>query len=126
MLSEESVQVPLEGWSPVSGTPFAWTDEAGDVLSIHHFDIPPDLAGSLSDLTAIRRQHRRLLGRRGGIVELESEAVAGFAALRSLLKMRQEPSGMAYVAAFTFPFRDCSFVVKVECRELGMTGVRDT
>src|SRR5262245_7952570 len=126
MPSEQSVQVPLVGWSPVSGEPFAWTDESGDTLSIHHFPIPPDLAGSLSDLTAIRRQYRKLLGRRGGIVELESESVAGFAALRSLLKMLQEPSRMSYLAAFTFPFRDCSFVVKVGCRESGMTGLRDT
>ena len=33
---------------------------------------------------------------------------------------------MSYMVALTFPFRECSFVVSVMCREQGMTGLRDT
>jgi hypothetical protein len=32
---------------------------------------------------------------------------------------------MFYQGAFTLPFRDFSFVVKVQCREAGITGIRE-
>ncbi|NEX93459.1 hypothetical protein [Caulobacter sp. 17J65-9] len=44
---------------------------------------------------------------------------------RSIFKAPQQPTGRAYIAALTFPFRDCSFVVKVQCLEIGVTGMRD-
>jgi hypothetical protein len=126
MLSADSIVVPTPGWSPVEGHSHAWIHPAGDVLSTHYFDIPPDLPGSLSELTPIRQYYRQMLGDRGGIVELERETLGRFSALRSIVKVRQEPTGMAYVASLTFPFRNCSFVAKVQCPETGMTGMRDT
>lgn len=125
VLSAASLQVPTDGWSPYEGHACAWLDRLGDLLSTHHFPIPPDLPGSLSDLTPIRRYYREMLGDAGALVEIERETVGGAAALRSIVKLRQEPQGMTYVVSLTFPFRDCSFVAKVECAEQGMTGMRD-
>lgn len=124
-LSAVSLQVPTDGWSPLEGHAHTWFDRAGDVLSTHHFAIPPDLPGSLAELTPIRRYYREMLGDAGALVELEVETVGRTAALRSLVKLRQQPTGMAYVVSLTFPFRDCSFVAKVQCPEQGMTGMRD-
>jgi hypothetical protein len=36
-----------------------------------------------------------------------------------------QPSGILYLGSFTIPFRDKSYVVKWQCPERGMTGMRD-
>jgi hypothetical protein len=46
--------------------------------------------------------------------------------VRTLFKAAQQPTGRTYLGALTFPFRDFSYVLKAQCEELGMTGVRDT
>lgn len=125
MLSAASIHVPTDGWAPLAGVAQAWASPSGDILSTHYFDIPPDLPGSLAEPTPIRRYYRQMLGDLGALVEAEPETVGGFATLRTIVKLRQEPHGMGYVVALTFPFRDCSFVAKVQCAEQGMTGMRD-
>jgi hypothetical protein len=59
------------------------------------------------------------------LVEVERIAVAGFPAVQAVFKIPQTPTGMTYEAAITIPFRDCSFVIKWQCPEFGMTGARD-
>ena len=36
------------------------------------------------------------------------------------------PSGMVYIGGITLPFRDFSYVLRTQCNEHGMTGVRDS
>jgi hypothetical protein len=50
----------------------------------------------------------------------------GCRVLRMILRVPQQPSGMAYVGSLTLPFRDFSFVVKVQCAECGTTGIRES
>lgn len=103
----------------------AWLTPEGDGVWLHVFRLPPDLpcTGSLTDL---RADHARRL--RGTAIELVDVAIieaAGSSAVRVVSKTPQEPSGHSYLAALTIPFRDFSFVVKVQCAELGMTGIRE-
>ncbi|MGC4091754.1 MAG: hypothetical protein QM756_28490 [Polyangiaceae bacterium] len=125
MISEGSLSVPLDGWER-SERPHAWENRHGDTLSIHHFALAPDLPCSLTSMTPIREHYRKLLGSAGGIVEAEPILVSELSCLRVIVKVRQTPNGIAYIASLTLPFRDCSLVVKVQCPELGMTGIRDT
>jgi len=62
---------------------------------------------------------------RGKVVECTIGELARCDAIRLLLKVPQKPSGMMYQAAVTVPFRDFSFVVKIQCSEEGTTGVRE-
>jgi hypothetical protein len=126
MFSAASIELPLGGWVSEPNAEFVWTNPAGDVLSAHYFPIPPDLPGPLSDLTSIRAYYRKMLGRNGAIVEVNSTTVSSLPALRTIVKIKQEPCGMTYVAAATVPFAQCSFVAKVQCPERGLTGIRDT
>jgi hypothetical protein len=41
------------------------------------------------------------------------------------MKVAQQPSGRTYLGMLTLPFRDFSFVLKIQCEERGMTGIRD-
>ncbi|MCG6989799.1 MAG: hypothetical protein LJF06_16690 [Gemmatimonadetes bacterium] len=94
-------------------------------MSLHYFAMPPDLPAPLSDITTIRQFCRQQLGEGGAIVEVEAVTLGRCSALSTILKMSQEPAGMTYVAALTIPFAECSFVAKVVCPEIGVTGMRD-
>lgn len=127
MLSASSITLPLVGWTAVPDGADAWTNASGDVLSTHFFDLKPDLPAALSaDLSRNRAYYRKILGDNGAIVEVERITAAGHQALRTIIKLKQEPTGMTYVAAVTVPFEECSFVARVQCMETGVTGLRDT
>jgi hypothetical protein len=104
----------------------AWTTPEGDVLSRHFFDLAPDLPRS-AEPAALRAFYDEMLaGVRGGVVELAPFRLDGLKALRTIVKVPQQPSGLAFVASITLPFRDFSFVVKVQCAEHGATGMRES
>lgn len=126
MLSAESLHVPTDGWTPVEGNPHAWIGAAGDSLVRNYFGVPPDLPTWSSSLDGMRATYRKALGNHGGLVEVERITIAGHDAVQALLKVKQPTQGMAYMLLLTFPFRDCSFMVTVQCGEYGMTGMRDT
>jgi len=119
----EQCAVYLDGWVRLPSEAYVWTNDAGDQLSLHYFSTPPDLPAPLSDLTTIRQFCRQQLGERGALVEVEAVTLERCSALRTILKMSQGPAGMTYVAAVTIPFAECSFVAKVVCPELGVTGM---
>ncbi len=125
MLSVHHIELPLEGWRKHPGDGLRWRNEAGDQVSLDFFDMPPDLPSARDKISALRGVYRTALGESGGLVEVERIAVAGFAAVQAVFKIPQSPTGMTYVAAITIPFRDCSFVIKWQCPEFGMTGARD-
>jgi hypothetical protein len=60
------------------------------------------------------------------IIEVDVVKVDGCWSIRQIIKKPQQPHGMMYIGAYTLPFRDFSFVVKIQCMEHGMTGKRDT
>jgi hypothetical protein len=126
VISEASLKVPLDGWNECADRRHVWENGDGDLLSIHYFSVGPDLPSPPSDPTPIRQYYRELLGPDGGLVEVEPILMCDVSALWVIVKVRQDEGGMAYVASLTLPFRDCSFVVKVQCPETGITGVRDT
>jgi len=59
------------------------------------------------------------------LISVNVVRVQGVLGTRTIFKFPQKPSGMAYVGSITFPFRDFSFVIKIQCPELGITGVRE-
>lgn len=104
-----------------------WRNSDGDGLGIYHYDLPPDIGASLDDLDALRSYYRDMIVIAGGaLVELDVIQVAGVRAVKLCIKVPQPESGMTYIASLTFPFESFSFVVKTQCAETGMTGVRDS
>src|SRR4029453_9601476 len=101
--------LPLAGWSKADPSSEArqWSNAAGDELLLEFFPVPPDLPASLDDLTPLRGLYREMLGGEGGIVEVDSFALAGTRAVRAMFKIPQSPSGMTYAGVVTIPFRDC-------------------
>jgi len=42
-----------------------------------------------------------------------------------ILKVPRQPHGMDYVGSLTIPFAEFSFVIKMQCEERGITGMRE-
>lgn len=95
------------------------------LLSVDFFPIPPDLPQGLY-LSPLRQYfRRRLLAQHGGLLEVDRAQLAETPLVRTLFKFPQEPDGIGYIGALTLPFRDCSFVVKLQAYEHGFTGSRE-
>jgi|SRR5712671_532367 len=104
----------------------AWVTGDGDPVTLHYFPDPPPIPVDLRDLDAVRDFYRTT-ARQGGaaIIEVDTVAVQGCTAVRTIVKIPQVPHGITYVGSITIPFRSFSFVLKIQCVEYGTTGIRD-
>jgi len=106
-----------------------WYTPQGDGLGLFHFKIPPDIEANIDDVQSVRAYYRKLVGPSNetvGIIEIDTIQIDGCQAIRTLLKSGTAPVGRTYLGSLTFPFRDFSLVLKVQCAERGMTGLRET
>jgi hypothetical protein len=95
-------------------------------LSLNFFDLKPNLplTNNIDELRVFYRN--QIVSYNGGLVEVEVLDLKGFYAIKTIFKIPQEPTGMVYLASFTIPFEECSFVFKIQAPEIGITGMRDS
>jgi hypothetical protein len=104
-----------------------WWTRDGDAIGLYHYAKAPDIEAAPSDRAALRRFYARIAeASEIGLLEVEPVALDGLVAVRMLVKAPQEPSGRTYIASLTLPFRDFSYVLKTQCAEQGMIGMRDS
>jgi len=122
-----SIVLPAVGWPQTIATAAVvqWVNPAQTVaLSVHFFDLPPDLP-TLENLRDLRESYHQQLGSQGGVIELSVVHSAGLRCVKSIFKIPQKPAGTTYVASLTIPFKTCSFVIKVQAVETDPTGGRE-
>jgi hypothetical protein len=105
-----------------------WETPDRDRLELHYFPLKPDILAPLDDLNALRKFYRDTVSEHGrAVIEVDVVNIDdNFKGVKTLFKVPQHPTGMTYLASLTIPFRDFSFVLKVQCRETGITGMRDS
>jgi hypothetical protein len=104
-----------------------WHTPAGDTLGVFYFPLKPDIDANVRSLEKVRQAIRsRASAARAAIIEVETTTTDACLAVRQIIKVPQQPHGMNYVGSLLLPFRDFSFVIKVQCQEHGTTGIRDT
>lgn len=104
-----------------------WYTPGGDGLGLFHFRAAPDIKADPNSVDELRHFYRIMAQEVGfGLIETEKIEVDGCFAIRTIFKAPQQPSGMTYIGSITVPFRDFSYVIKVQCVEQGMTGMRDS
>jgi hypothetical protein len=104
-----------------------WHSATGDLVGLFYFPMPPNIEADIQSITAVRDFCRTLAMRSGAaIIEVDTPEVDGWLALRQIIKVPQQPRGMTYLGSITLPFRDFSYVIKIQCEEHEMTGIRDT
>jgi len=120
----ETKDLVLEG---EAGNLRQWHTASGDIVSLQYFDKPPDIGASLDDIDKLRASYRAVAARAGGAaLEIEVIPLDGSPGVRLILKVPQMPTGSIYLGSLTLPFRDFSYVVRVQCAEGKLTGIRDT
>lgn len=103
-----------------------WLTDTGDSILLFHFAKPPNIGADINSIVDVRKFYRDSLAGGGvGLIEVETSQVEGCVVVRTIFKAPQEPTGMTYVGSLTLPFRDFSYVIKVQCAEEGVTGIRD-
>ena len=100
-----------------------WYTADGDGIGLHYFGIPPDLPREQPTIEAFCTQYRAAI--QAEVVEVRIQKVADLLIVRTIGKVAQSPTGMTYVGSYTIPFRDFSYVIKIQCEEREMTGIRE-
>ena len=124
-----SLRLDTRGWidrgEEEADAAHVWATPEGDAVVLYFCGGPPTIpaCGTVEELSAF---YRDAIARAGAeMVECRVEAVAGARAVMVFMKAPQQPHGRLYQGSYTVPFRDFSFVVKVQCPEHGTTGVRE-
>jgi len=100
-----------------------WYTSDGDGIGLYYYDVSPDLPREQPTVEAFCAEYRALM--QGNVVETGIEQAGDLWVVRVIGKVPQTPSGMTYVGSYTVPFRDFSYVVKIQCEERGVTGIRE-
>jgi hypothetical protein len=132
MLSINSVRIDTNGWKLVYESPesMAWENERSEYLGIDYFSIPPDIPCELSDIDALRQVYRNGLASVGaGLISTDVDRTKigqrEVPYIKVVTKTPMQPRGMSYLGSLTFPYAEFSYVIKIDCAEVGTTGLRD-
>jgi hypothetical protein len=129
MASIRSIDFNLTGWDLIeeSEENICWSNSMSDILLLSFFAFPLNIPVELKDLTSIQSFHRDLVGRvRGGLISVDLLTVGEMDVIKTTFKIPQQPFGMTYLGSLIFLFPDFNYIIKVQCEEHGMTGIRDT
>lgn len=123
-----SVTIPDQGWTKVSEDDEAirWVNpQQSALIVLHFFDKEPDLP-TAKDLDYLKKFYRNIAASsNGGIIETDIINLHNIPCVKTIIKIPQQEMGMAYIASITIPFENCSYVVKIQADEIGITGMRD-
>jgi hypothetical protein len=125
----DSVRIDSTAWTQQEKTSSKcmWeTDDYPAVLTLNFFNIPPDLPCLPSNIEVLRPFYRKLLTQnKGGLIEVSTLLVENVPGVKTIFKFPLEPKGMSYLGSITLPFKNCSYVVKMQAYEEGITGMRE-
>ncbi|MGU3376265.1 hypothetical protein [Chryseobacterium sp. M5A1_1a] len=123
-----SITVPDQGWNKLSEDDEAirWVNpQQSALIVLHFFDKEPDLP-TVKDLDYLKKFYRNIAASsNGGTIETDILHIHEVSAVKTIIKIPQQETGMVYLASITIPFENCSYVVKIQANEIGVTGMRD-
>ena len=105
----------------------AWYNKSGDKLSLNFFSLKPDLPEEITNIQSLRDLYRGMITRaNGALVEVEKDYFDSLLVIKTIFKFPQDPTGFTYLATYTIPRENFSVVLKVQCHEQGITGMRES
>lgn len=103
-----------------------WFLPDGGGIGLYFFPRPPSLPTDLSTVGQLQAFYNTQMGTKQRVVECH---VPVLDEVKSVWLIITEPDpqtgGAVYLGSLTIPFKDFSFVVKIQCHEQGVTGVRE-
>lgn len=95
-------------------------------LSINYFEMAPDIPAGLDNIVPIIDFYREMVVRyNGGLIKVETAKIDNYQYLETIIKIPTQ-QGLYYTGSLTFPFKNCSYVIKIQATESGMSGVRES
>ena len=95
-----------------------WLNGFNDVLELRAFATKPDIPMRLSDLPALRDYYQQAAATQNAeLLELEVRTVCGVKAIRIAMKQKAKPTGYTFVSSLALPFKNGSFVLKIQALE---------
>ena len=104
-----------------------WQTPDGDGVGLYYFPLPPDIEAEINSLSSVSSFYGIQIAAANitGIL-IDALEIDACRVIKMIVRVPQQPLGITYVGSFTFPFRDFSFVVKMQCAERGLTGMRES
>jgi hypothetical protein len=104
-----------------------WYASSGDGLGLYYFPVTPDISADINSLISVRSFYGKQVASAGaGVISIDTLDIDGCKLIKMIIRVPQQPSGVIYLGSLTLPFKDFSFVVKMQCAERGSTGIRET
>jgi hypothetical protein len=104
-----------------------WFTPDGDGIGLFFFPKRPDLPVHAKTISELQEFYRgRVCNEQVKMVEFRLSPVIDITCIWMVLKIPRKPHGMTYLGSLTIPFAEFSFVIKMQCEERGITGVRET
>jgi hypothetical protein len=96
------------------------------IVALQYFDKPPNIMPAWTISKRFARATERSRRAPGVPRSIEAISVNGCRSVHLILKVPQASAGLIYIGSLTLPFRDFSYVVRVQCAEGGLSGIRNT
>jgi hypothetical protein len=104
-----------------------WFTPGGDGVGLFFFPEPPPFCGQMGTIAELQKFYLgRVCNDQVRMVEFRLLTVADTTCIWMILKISRKPHGMTYIGSLTIPFAEFSYVLKMQCEERGITGVRET
>ena len=105
-----------------------WQTPDGDGIGLYYFPIPPDISADINSLESVSAFYGKMIAEAKNIIGISigTMDLDDCRFVKMIIKVPQQPFGMSYIGSLTLPFRDFSFVVKMQCEERGPTGIRES
>ena len=103
-----------------------WLSPEGVGVGLYFFKVKPNLKTDLADVEGLRRAYALEAEKAGnGVVEIDAVDVDSVPAALTIFKSPQANGGTFYVGSVTVPFRDFSFLLRIQCEETPPFGRRE-
>ncbi|MEY4529980.1 MAG: hypothetical protein RLZZ156_701 [Deinococcota bacterium] len=95
-----------------------WLNGFNDVLELRTFATKPDIPVGLADLPALRDYYQKAAETQNAeLLEVEIRTVCAVKAIRITMRQKAKPTGYMFVSSLALPFKNGSFVLKIQALE---------
>jgi hypothetical protein len=110
---------------PEPGKFRVWCTPEGDVLSLFFFESSDGRPAGVESADELASTYHDAASETGGrLVEVRVVEANGLPAVRAIISVPQQPSGLTYHGSLEIPFQNFGFVLNCECPERGDTGFK--
>jgi len=104
-----------------------WQTPDGDGVGLYFFPVPPDILADINSLESLSSFYgNQLVAVNVTGILIDTMDIDGCRFIKMIARVPQQPLGTGYLGSLTLPFRDFSFVIKMQCTERGTTGMRES